>query len=293
MFNLVTIKDPDNPKNILIEPYSDVFIKHSNSGVLTDLSLASRGIKYDWTDKVDVTQIDLKPLELIKQTTFKYEEDDDDYAFRIYKGGTGGKLYGAEVFVEQNMTLLQGEEEIVATPFAATVIKPLFDRYPNLLAPAIYTSNDEQTEFEGYDNLPRILYNNGKKTIGASYYIPSQNGYSSENQSDFLQFSHLSEINPTTSTTEDYNFGASQLIQPAGVPFVPSDNLYNLYYAPYYNELYDSNTRIMTLKVNLNPVDINSFNFDETVMIQNRVYRVNKIEYKPNDLSTVEFILIT
>ena len=293
MFNLVTIKDPDNPKNILIEPYSDVFIKHSKSGVLTDLSLASRGIKYDWTDKVDVTQIDLKPLELIKKTTFKYEEDDDDYAFRIYKGGTGGKLYGEEVFVEQNMTLLQGEEEIVATPFAATVIKPLFDRYPNLLVPAIYTSNDEQTEFEGYDNLPRILYNNGKKTIAASYYIPSQNGYSSENQSDFLQFSHLSEINPTTSTTEDYNFGASQLIQPAGVPFVPSDNLFNLYYAPYYNELYDSNTRIMTLKVNLNPVDINSFNFDETVMIQNRVYRVNKIEYKPNDLSTVEFILIT
>ena len=292
MFNLVTIKDPDNPRNIIIEPYSDVFINHSNSGVLSDLSLASRGIKYDWTDKVDVTQIDLKPLELIKQTTFKYEEDDDDYAFRIYKGGTGGKLYGEEIFEEQNMTLLQGEEEIVATPFAATVIKPLFDRYPNLLAPSIYTSNDEQTEFEGYDNLPRILYNNGKKTIAASYYIPSQNGYSSENQSDFLQFSHLSEINPTTSTTEDYNFGASQLIQPAGVPFVPSDNLFNLYYAPYYNELYDSNTRIMTLKVNLNPVDINSFNFYDTVMIQNQVYRVNKIEYKPNDLSTVEFILI-
>ena len=49
----------------------------------------------------------------------------------------------------------------------------------------------------------------------------------------------------------------------------------------------------MTLKVNLNPVDINSFNFSDNVMIQNRVYRVNKIEYKPNDLSTVEFILIT
>ena len=293
MFNLVTIKDPDNPKNIIIEPYSDVFINHSNSGVLTDLSLASRGIKYDWTEKVDVTQIDLKPLELIKQTTFKYEEDDDDYAFRIYKGGTGGKLYGEKIFREQNMTLLEGEEEIIATPFAATVIKPLFDRYPNLLTPSIYNSNDEQTEFEGFDNLPRILYNNGQKTIGASYYIPAQNGLSSENQSNFLQFSHLSEINPTTATTEDYNFGASQLIQPAGVPFVPSDNLFNLYYAPYYNELYDSNTRVMKLKVNLTPADINSFNFYDTVMIQNQVYRVNMIEYKPNDLSTVEFILIT
>ena len=292
MFNLVTLKDTDNPKNIIIEPYSDIFINYSNSGVLTDLSLASRGINYDWTEKVDVSQIDLKPIELVKQTTFKYEEDDDDYAFRIYKGGTGGKLYGEKIFIEQDMTLLEGEEEIVAAPFAATVIKPLFDKFPNLLTPSIYTSNDEQTEFEGFDNLPRILYDNGSKTIAASYYIPEQNGQLSENASDFLQFSHLSEINPTTANTEDYNFGASQLIQPAGIPFVPTDNLYNIYYAPYYNELYDSNTRVMKLKVNLTPADINNFNFYDTVMIQNQTYRVNKIEYKPNDLSVVEFILI-
>ena len=76
------------------------------------------------------------------------------------------------------------------------------------------------------------------------------------------------------------------------MPFVPAANLFNLYYAPYYNELYDSNTRVMKLKVNLTPADINSFNFYDTVMIQNQVYRVNMIEYKPNDLSTVEFILI-
>ena len=47
------------------------------------------------------------------------------------------------------------------------------------------------------------------------------------------------------------------------------------------------------MTVNLTPADINSFNFYDTVMIQNQVYRVNMIEYKPNDLSTVEFILIT
>jgi len=49
----------------------------------------------------------------------------------------------------------------------------------------------------------------------------------------------------------------------------------------------------MTLKVNITPGDINSFNFFDTVFIKNREFRVNKIEYKPNDLATVEFILIT
>jgi hypothetical protein len=48
----------------------------------------------------------------------------------------------------------------------------------------------------------------------------------------------------------------------------------------------------MTVKVNLNAADITQFDFRNKVMIQNRAFRVNKIDYKPNDLSTVEFILI-
>ena len=65
-----------------------------------------------------------------------------------------------------------------------------------------------------------------------------------------------------------------------------------MYWAPYYNELYNADTRTMTIKVNLSPADINTFKFTDTVMIINREFRVNKIDYKPNDLSTVEFILI-
>jgi hypothetical protein len=48
----------------------------------------------------------------------------------------------------------------------------------------------------------------------------------------------------------------------------------------------------MTLKVNITPGDLNTFNFYNTVFIKNRLFRVNKIDYKPNELATVEFILI-
>jgi hypothetical protein len=61
---------------------------------------------------------------------------------------------------------------------------------------------------------------------------------------------------------------------------------------PYFNELYNPDARTMTLKVNLTPGDINTFNFYDTVFIKNRLFRVNKIDYKPNELATVEFILI-
>ena len=48
----------------------------------------------------------------------------------------------------------------------------------------------------------------------------------------------------------------------------------------------------MDIKVNLTASDISTFKFNLQVMIKNRIFRVNKIDYKPNDLSTVEFILI-
>ena len=290
MFNLVTIPNPDNAQNLTIEPYSDVFIINT-----AGTNLAARSIQHDWTDKVDATQIKLTPIELKKKTIFKYEEDNEDYPFTLYKNGTGGTLYGSKIFDALNLfgfSLLSEEEEIKASPFAATVVKPLYDRFPDFITPAIYSSNDDQTEFKGFDNKPRILYDNGKVDSNTTYYIPEQNGLSSEQQAYFGQFTHLSEVNPTTSTTEDLNFESLQLINPVGIPFTPVDNLYNTYYAPYYNELYNPDTRIMTIKVNLNAADINTFQFTDKVMIQNREYRVNRIDYKPNDLSTVEFILI-
>ncbi len=290
MFNLISMPDVNDGKNIKIEPYNKIFFNDT-----AGLSLVDRNIKHDWTDKVDATEIKLTPLDLKKKTTFKYEEDDEDYPFTLYKNGTGGTLYGSKVFDAVHLfgfTLLSEEEEITASPFAATVVKPIFDKFPDFIIPAIYSSNDDQSEFEGFDNAPRILFDNGKKQSTDSYYIPAQNGLTSENQTYFGQFTHLSEVSPTTVDTSDINFQSTQLINPVGNPYIPVNNLFNLYWQPYYNELYNSDTRIMTLKVNLNAADINTFSFDEKVMIQNRAFRVNKIEYKPNDLSTVEFILI-
>ena len=281
MFNLVSLPDNGNPNNILIEPYGNIFINNANS------------VQHDWTDKVDVSQMQMTPLtDLNKKTIFKFEEDDDDYNFKIYKNSTQGHLYGSKVFSASAFTILDGVDEIVAEPFAATVSRPIIEEYSDFVIPQVYTSNDEQTEFEGFDNAPRIMYDMGKHTLqgGVEYYIPAQNGLSSEWQDEFLQFSHLTDIPTLSNTTRDFHFGECQLINPIGFP--PTKNLFNLYWLPYYGELYNADTRIMTVKVNLSPSDINMFKFYDTVFIKNRVYRVNNINYKPNDLALVEFILI-
>jgi hypothetical protein len=288
MFNLITLEDKTNPGNIIIESYSDVF-----TPIGTGTTLADRGIKHNWTDKVDVKDIKFKPLnDLKKSTVFKYEEDEEDYIFSVYRRSTNGHLYGSKVFSAAGLTVLEGEDEIVASPFAATVSKPIGESFTDMIIPTIY-SVDDDGQPSGFNNKPRILYNStGASPVtltSSTYYIPTQNGTSSENSDTFFTFSHLSEI-PTTAATDDYNFGECQLISPIGNAV--SSNLFNNNWLPYYNELYSPDTKVMTIKVNLSPGDIAKFEFSDMVMIKNRAYRVNRIDYKPKDLSTVEFILI-
>ena len=285
MFNLVTLVDEDNPNNIIIEPYVDIFTNHTSDPL-------------QWTDKIDVSEMKLEPLtNLNRKTIFKFVEDDDDFAFTNYKNQVGGHLYGSKKFNAGNeFNILDGLDEVIAEPFAATVVKPLASQFSSFITPALYAYNSEDATSEGFENSPRIMYDNGIKTTGASYYIPPQNGGTSSNTTDFLQFSHLTDIPTITSSppvltdTRDFHFGECQLM--TGVGNATPNNLFNIYWLPYYNELYNPNTRIMTIKVNLSPSDINTFKFNDTVFIKNRVFRVNKIDYKPNDLATVEFILI-
>tara|TARA_R100000664_G_C2758808_1_gene148034 strand:- start:801 stop:3716 length:2916 start_codon:yes stop_codon:yes gene_type:complete len=296
MFNLISMPDPNDNSKLLIEPYKDVY--GFSPTVVTPQTL-------NWTNKVNADKISLKPLELKSSAIFKYEEDGNDWAFNVYKNSTLSSsypgLYGCKpvnteglLGIPSGKSLLQEEEEIEASPFASTVIKPLKDGvYYNLIIPSIYEGDGE--EFGSFSNAPRILYNNGIRTLAnnpASYYIPEQFGVSSTNQPTYLLFSNLSEIDlgfNGTSNAQDYNFG---WCQPIGWVNNSTNNLYAVYYQDYFQDLYNPNTRTLDIEVDLNSSDINTFRFYDIVRIKNREYRVNKIDYKPGALSKVQFILI-
>ena len=292
MFNLMVMRDKDDPTKLVIEPYTNIFL--DNADIKT----------HDWTEKVDATEINLKSIDLKKKITFKYKEDKKDYGTASYYSATSSKYGDAEIDAS-SFTMLEGETKVEAKPFAATFIKPIFDNFsPLLTIPIMYEVKSDGTS-QGIKNKPRILYDvtadnvGGKKYIGNgfSYYIPQHgyntgtgNPYYSENQQYFSQFAHVTDI-PTTNSSKDYNFGSSQLISTIGA--APVDNLFNVYWAPYYDELYNADTKVMTLKVFLTPADLANFNFFDRIRIKNREYRVNKIDYTAGELSKVEFILIS
>jgi hypothetical protein len=225
---------------------------------------------------------------LKKNVKVGYKNDEKDYDLGIYKNTTQLD-YGQAERENTDFTILQGEEKIETPLFSATYIRPYLEEFSvDLTIPIV--NEEKDGEFLSYENKPRILYNVGQKTIdNGNIVIPQQNGQSQQTRNQFLQFSHLTEV-PTTNSTKDYNFETIGLIGSIGN--TPVDNLYNLYWFNYYDELYNPDTRIVNMKLYLTPADIANFEFYYKIRIKNREYRVNKIEYKPYELSTVEFILI-
>ena len=289
MFNLIAMPDPNDNSKLLIEPYKDVY--GFSPTVVTPKTL-------NWTNKVNADRISLKPLDLKAKAVFKYEEDDDDAVFNIYKNYTLSPTYSG-IFGSKSIntdlllgvsgnSILEGEEEIVASPFACTLIKPILHYdFQEMRTPAIYSG--EVNEYESFANAPRILYNNGiQNLVNMTYYIPSAFGVSSINQTSFLMFSNVSNIQNTL-IAQDYNFGWAS---PIGWNNYSVNNLYAVYYQDYFTDLYNPNTRTLDIEVDLNASDINTFRFFDKVRIKNREYRVNKIDYKPAALSKVQFILI-
>ena len=285
MFNLVVMQGNQDPLHLIIEPYEAVFIDDSLSQYVTIN-------EHDWTDKVDDSMMDLKPLPLKKKVIFNYKEEKNDYGLTIYKDATGYD-YGSQEITATEFTVLDGEERITANPFSATLIKPIFEGFtPEMTIPVIYKQAGSG-QFDGFDNTPRILYDvshTTKITMSLKKYkIPAQNGLSSEEQSSFCQFAHTTNIPPQI-TSKDYNFGQVQLVGNYGK--APIDNLFNKYWLPYYDELYNPDNKTIKLKIYLTPAEIANFNFNDKVTIKNSIYRVNKIDYKPYELSTVELILL-
>ena len=291
MFNLIVLKDKDNDTLLKIEPYDDIFIDNLATTNITQQT-------YDWTDKVDLSEIKLTPLKLKQEVFFNYKKDEKDYATGVYNSSTG-YVFGNYEIDASSFSVSSGQQKLELKVFASTYCTPLFANFSSTLTvPQIITQKDDGT-IEGIDNKPRILYDiTGNQSAIAdlpdlswgTYYIPAGAGLVSENQSNVCLFGHVTEY-PTTSDSRDFNFGAHQIISSMGN--TPAKNLFTEYWSPYYDELYHSDTKTMKIKVLLTALEISKINFYDIIQIKNRQYRINKIDYKPNQLSNVELILLS
>ena len=281
-FNLVVVNNSDESGEFKIETYKDVFKPYTASNDIEIL---------DWTHKVDAQEFKLKPVSNKKITKLTYKKDSKDHVSKLYTEATyniitGEYLFGSYEYENTTDDFATGETKI-ELPFAPLINKPIWQPM-QFDCPAIFTEKGDN-EYQDFDNIARIGYYNGTKTSnlgGFGFYSPAQNHASAKftDQKTYGFISHYEQAGD-----QNYNFGYCQHLGSQPPPF---NTLFSEFWSQYIYELNSPEARIITLKINLYPTDVHNFKFENNIRIKNRLYRVNKIDYKPGDMSSVELLLL-
>jgi len=265
MFNFVMIPDKTNSTHLLIEPAVDYY--------------GSGGTK-DWTEKIDMSEIKLTPHEVAKQYRFKMQHDDKDFNLVNYKENNV-REYGEHIKIH-NFDVISEEIEVHENVLFA----PTYMAYSNgMVIPQIFGEKDG--EYVNISNKPRILYFNGIQNI-PNYTSELENGGSFNNTTVGMIQSYNEFFNSSNSVQVDYG----QSIEYGQGQVLPYKTLFFQYHQDIVRQLTEKESRILEVKADLTPTDMHEFNFNETIFIENQLYRVNSIEYNTTkgELSTLELI---
>jgi hypothetical protein len=268
MFNLYVYDDQYDTNKIKIKPYIDFY----------------DGSFVDWSNKIDRSKpISIKPMSEInaRYYQFKYKQDNDYYNENYrkkYNEGYGDLIYDTEFdFVKDT-----DASEVI---FAATVLFQAEDK--DKVYPAIYKKSDNNSKTDPMDSVIRILQ--AKKITGRTSY-KIQNG--GTDLATLTVYGYAGHLDDPFSPTNDINFGAPKEVYFETTTY-PTTNLFNAYYSDYMSEITDKDSKLLTCNILLNAADVLNLNFGKLVMIDNQLFRINKIEgYNSIDYNTSKIELL-
>jgi hypothetical protein len=252
MFNLYVYEDQWDSKKLIIKPYVDFY----------------DGSFIDWSNKIDRSKpLGIKPMSEInaRYYAFKYKSDNDFYNDNYKKKfneGYADRLYDTEFdFVKDT-----DSTEVI---FASS---PLYQKTgTDKIYPAIYKLSDNNTKEDRMDFVIRILQ--AKKITGRTSWTIT-NGASLGSQTTYGYAGHLDD--PFT-PTNDINFGAPKELYFSASTY-PTTNLFNAYYSDYMAEITDKDSKLLKCEALLNIADIQNLDFSKLIMIDNQLFRLNKID---------------
>ena len=272
-YNLV-IEPVKGERNLLrIEPFND---------------WVDQGTIVDWTNKVDrnVKWEIRHPLgDQPKEILFTDELDED--VINQYQNKTAGNVYG-EYNYYSDSDLTEGTKTI-KTVFAATPVKGIQNGYTTVI-PQIY-KKEENKYGQPFAFKPRLLHKQSLKTVSATeargvsgsvagYYYVKEDSGNVIPVNYYRTLGGLTESPATFASTFDIHYNNLDFYpyQQNYVNGRTSNDAFATYWAYYINELYDVDTRLLTLNVILNPTEIEQIQLNNKIFIDGHYYRINKIQ---------------
>lgn len=256
MFNLVIVPDKNNPKILNIEPFQDYI---------------ASGTDKDWTDKIDYTKdVVIKPTTDIQKSKYMYSHaEGQDFVNKAIKDQMD-RVYGTKKIEDEQNDYAKGEQTIktFTAPYTVSTV-------PNNGFPCIRMINENGEVIK--KPKARFCYYNGL----VNPFVSSDNQITLVNDSGtgvafsfFPVFTNVSDVF-SEPQDNDLNFGVETPLIPHATH--PINTLYLKYYAGYTAELFSDNARTLECFMYLDTYDIESFEFNDRIQIENTQYRVLEI----------------
>ena len=274
MFNLYIQPDPNNEKNLLIEPRDDFY---SNNIV-------------DWSNKLDISrEVESKPMGALnfKEYLFTYKQD-KDYYNKLYFD-TWEEVYGQDDFrLVNEFVTNEYKTEVIFSP-TPSVGHSWGDR----VLPTIIKFDDTNGVQKIESNI-RILQWGGMKDTGQQWIHRDAD----DNTTSYSTYPYAGMYDDPYTPNNILDFGLGNEIYYSNVfdkvITFSNNTLVNKYYSKFLQEITDNNSKIVTGYFYLSPSDIKQLSFKDQYYFENQYFRLNKIEnYNPsNPITKCEFLKI-
>ena len=263
MFNLYIEPDPNNKKNLIIEPRDDFY----SSDVV------------DWSEKLDNSQsVESVPMGALNHKEYLYTyKQDKDYYNNLYFD-TYGEVYGQEDFEIQNEFLKdEYKTEVIFSP-TQNVGQEWYDR----VIPTIIKF-DEKNGVQRTESNIRILQWGGMKSTDQQWIHSNKANV----DTFYSTYPYAGMYDDPYSPTQVLDFDLSKEIYYSNVfdnVVTFTDNtLFNKYHLKFLQEIVDVNSKVVTAYFYLTPSDIKNLSFKKQYYFGGQYFRLNKIEnYNPS-----------
>ena len=287
LFNLVVVQD-EVSQSLIIEPFSWYYNE------------ADR-VEKDWTQKLDLnSSYRIEPLsfDLPKELNFTYTQGSEEYLNKIFEDANKYQ-YGRYKYTSTNNLLTA--EETYEIPFAATPTT-VVNGADNFIIPAVYRELNNQ--LQPYSNKPHLFFWVGNRycyldefrQIQGSWYLSS--GATPVEQTTYPCVSHLSSLDiQIPNLVSDLNFGSTfdffGNYNPFPVQFTQF-NLWNIFWEDYVDNNYSNETRRLSGRFFLKPIDIYETSLTDKIFVKDSFYRIELIneadltDYKLTECSLIK-----
>lgn len=262
-YNLVVVRNKDNPKELNIEAAYDYFIG---------------GTSKDWTDKLDESKnIEVKPTSEYQYKELYFSDLKSDDKQNLEHQQQLGAPYNSYQASFNNDFAKDGQLKV----------KSIFSSYTNdyfdvlsgtMLIGQQFAYDGESPVF--VESKPKLFVYSGKKNV--KYKAKDSHGDSTDYElSEYPFCSTYYMQGDTIGGNDDFDirfdsiakFGETVLLDEQVL-----DDTFELCWRAYLNGIYGKDARILIANFNLNSVDIANFNYNDRIFVKDAYYRINKIK---------------